>query len=87
MTTTPERPHVVPDATGFAERLAAAAQDVREADAYREDTHRRRNALIIEAVDSGVLSQRQAAKVAGIAQSRVIKLLSRSQDDLEELTD
>lgn len=64
----------------FLARIEAAAEVARDADAYRNDAHRRRNALIVEAVDSGAVSQRAAAKAAGLAQTRIIKLLSQSDE-------
>lgn len=80
-------PHVVPDATDFVERIAAAARHARDLDDQRDLAHQQRNFLIVEAVDAGVLSQRAAAKAAGLAQSRVLKLLSLSQSELEEFAD
>jgi hypothetical protein len=71
-------PQVVPN--DFLERIQSAAREVRDADDFRNLTHQRRNQLIVEAVDAGV-SQRAVARAAGLAQTRIIALLSRSQED------
>jgi hypothetical protein len=65
----------------FLARIRDASATTRDADAYLVDARRHRNALIVEAVDSGVLSQRAAARAAGLTQSRVIFLLAQAQND------
>lgn len=67
-------------------RIAAAADEVAQARELLDVATRRRNELMVEAVDEGV-AQQQVARAARISQPRLIKILSTPvevDDDGEE---
>jgi|1186.fasta_scaffold50114_4 hypothetical protein len=70
-------------ATGYRERLEAAAEAVKDArDAWKLRV-RQRNALVVEAVDHG-MSHRAAASAAGIKSTGTLtSILADSQPDDE----
>lgn len=65
--------------TDLTPRLNAAAQAVRDAEQALRDARERRDELIIDAANDGMV-QRQVASAAGVSQTRVIAvLLERGQ--------
>lgn len=70
--------------TPMPERLAAARREVDDAVASLALARKTRNQLVVEAVDSGELSQRAVAAAAGITVPRVSAILGQSDDDDDE---
>lgn len=58
--------------------IAEAAQRVRDLKAAYLDELERRDALIVEHIDAGTVSERRAAKVAGLSFSGLLHALARS---------
>jgi hypothetical protein len=77
------RAEVVPD---LLPRIASAAEHVRDAEDARQLRIQQRNALIVAAVDAGV-SQREVARAAGLARSRIVGILlaDGAVDELEQV--
>lgn len=71
---------VSPVLTDMNPRLEAAAAEVADARDALAAAMERRDALVVAAIDHG-MSQRQAARAAGISVARVIAVLASSQPD------
>jgi hypothetical protein len=70
--------------TDLPERLGAARDEVSSTRQAYENAVQRRNRLIVTAVDHAGMSQGATAKLAGMTQPSVVRILSRS-DELEPL--
>lgn len=64
--------------TPMPERLAEAARAVADAVAALDLAREQRDELVVEAVDSGAMSQRAVAAAAGITVPRVSAILGKS---------
>jgi predicted XRE-type DNA-binding protein len=67
-------------------RLAAAAAAVTDTGKAHRLALKHRRELIFEAVDTEGMHQREVARLAGVAQSRVSAILARPDEDEDQET-
>ena len=74
-------PTVLDDLANIAERLAKSAARLLDLDAESKAERKRRDQLIVAAVDHGGMPQAQVARHAKVSQPHVVRILSQAGDD------
>lgn len=70
--------------TPMPERLKAAAREVADAQTALRLALRRRDRIVVEAIDEEGLSHREVGKLAGVTGPRITAILAGSHDDEDD---
>lgn len=77
----PPLPTVLDDLQDLGERLKKSASRLLDLAVEQGNERKLRNKLIRDAVDHGGISQAQVAKLAGVSQPHVVRVLSEGDDE------